>query len=94
MEIKVLEFHSMPSNESRIKAFVDVQVGEIIIREYRVLADWNGLKVVPPRTSWRGKDGTMKHKVIVSLPLDVREKVNSAILQRFKEEKRSAEGPT
>ena len=89
--IKVIAIHFMPNNGNRIKGFADVKIGDWVVREFRILADWDGMKVVPPRVSWRGTDGVIKFKTVVSLPQDIKERVNTLILEKFEEEREIAE---
>jgi DNA-binding cell septation regulator SpoVG len=90
--IEILALHPMPQNGSRIKGFIDIRLGDLIIREFRVLAEWNGsFKVVPPRISWKGTDGNMRFKTVISFPRDVKDRINALILSRFTAEEKDAE---
>ena len=59
-ELEIISLHFMPNNGGRIKGFADVRLGDLTIRDFRILAEWNGLKLVPPkgklaRYGWRNQ---------------------------------------
>lgn len=81
--IHVLELRLVHGNRS-LKAFADVQVGDWIIREWRVVKE-NGKRpmIAPPQTSWKGPDGQIQYKTIITLPDELKGQIDFAILKLF-----------
>ena len=82
-EIKILELRLLPGDKP-LRAFVDVQLGQWIIREWRVIKD-NGKRVwvAPPQLSWKGPDGRIQYKTIVTLPDELKGEIDRIILNRY-----------
>ena len=55
MEVEVVRLRRFDDEESKLKAFVDVAVGEFIVKGLRVLQGQKGLFLAMPRE--QGKDG-------------------------------------
>jgi DNA-binding cell septation regulator SpoVG len=87
MKISVLEMR-MVAGDKPLKAFVDIQVDDWIIRELRVIKEANKRTwVVSPQLSWKDPvTGSIKYKTILTLPGDVKGEVDRLILNRFAEE--------
>ena len=84
-EIKVVSFHLKPSNNSRLLGFADVQLDGLIIRDFRLLKNWDGIEIVYPRVTWRGLDEKIKYKTIITLPKDIEKQVFDCILGKYRE---------
>ncbi len=86
VEVKVLEMRPLNSGRS-LRAFVDIQVGGWIIREWRVVKE-NGKRprIVSPQISWKDLDGQIKYKTVVTLPDEVKGQIDFAILKAYTEE--------
>jgi len=86
MKVQVVELRLL-SGDKPLRAFADIQLGEILIREFRVIKE-NGkrLWVVSPQVSWKDQDGQIRYKTIVTLPDEVKGQVDLAILKVFTEE--------
>ena len=91
-KIRVIDLRFLSSNRP-LKAFADIQVGEWIIREWRVIKV-NGKRplIAPPQTSWKGPDGQIQYKTIVTLPDELKALVDFTILKRFMGELENREG--
>jgi hypothetical protein len=81
--VEVLEIRPC-FNDKPLKAFVDIRLGDWIIRDWRVIKQ-NGKapRVAPPQVSWRGQKGEIQYKTIVTLPDELRGQIDFAILDRF-----------
>jgi hypothetical protein len=82
-EIKIIELRPMPGDKP-LRAFVDIQIGAWTIREWRVIKD-NGKRpwVAPPQLSWKGPDGRIQYKTIVTLPDELKVEIDQVILNRY-----------
>lgn len=93
MNVQVLEMKLLQGDRV-LKAFADIQLGDIVIREFRVIKE-NGKRpwVVSPQISWKDPGGQIKYKTIITLPDEVKGQVDFAILKTYTEEmeKRDAE---
>ncbi len=85
-KVEVLELRLLPDTRS-LKCFADVKIGDWIVREWRVIQD-NGKRpfVAPPQVSWKGQDGQILYKTIITLPDELKGQIDFAILKRFTEE--------
>ena len=86
MNINILEFRFM-AGDKPLRAFVDLKIGDWIIREWRIIKE-NGKRsrVAPPQISWKGQDGQIQYKTVVTLPNELKGEIDLAILKRFNEE--------
>ena len=55
IELEVVRLHRFDDSESKLKAFVDISIGEFIVRGLRIVNGQNGLYVAMPQE--QGKDG-------------------------------------
>lgn len=55
VEVKVVRLHRFDSEDSKLKAFVDVAVGDFVIKGFRILEGQKGLFLAMPQE--QGKDG-------------------------------------
>lgn len=84
--IKVLELRFMNSDKP-LRAFADVQIGDWIIREWRVIKETGKRAwIAPPQLSWKAPDGRIQYKTIVTLPDELKGEIDQIILNRFTEE--------
>jgi DNA-binding cell septation regulator SpoVG len=83
MEISVIELRRLDGDKP-LKAFVDLQMGDMIIREWRVIKN-NGQRfwIAPPQLSWKGPDGRIQYKTIVTLPDELKGQVDFEVLKAF-----------
>ena len=89
-EIKVIEVKAM-NNDRPLKAFASVQVGDWIIYEWRIVQQpgqraW----VSVPQVSWKDQDGKVKYKALLSIPGELRQRIEVAILSAWEREKENA----
>lgn len=86
MEIKVNEIRLLNGGKP-LKAFVDVQLGNVVIRDFRVIKE-NGkrLYVKVPFSTYKDQTGQLKFRPIVVLPDEVRGEIDLAILNAYQGE--------
>jgi len=87
MKIEVIEIR--PLNDGRpLKAFADVQVGDWVIHDFRIIKqDGQRAFVSPPQVSW--KDPTtreIKYKGILTIPPEQKQRIDLEILSAFQKE--------
>jgi len=86
-EVKVLEIRFVGDGRS-LRAFVDIQFGELIIREFRIThKPGQKMAVSPPITTWKDPaTGQIKYKGIVTFPPEKKQAIDLAILHAYREE--------
>ena len=86
MTIEVIEIRLL-NGDRPLKAFADVKMGNIIIREFRIIKE-NGKRpwVATPQISWKDTDGKIKYKTVITLPDELKGELDRIILNRFTEE--------
>ncbi len=86
MQIKIIEIRFMDGDKP-LRAFADVQLNGMIIREFRVIKE-NGKRpwIACPQISWKDPNGQIRYKTVVTLPDDLKGEIDFIILKRFTEE--------
>ena len=87
MEIRVIEIRMLPDDKP-LKAFVDLLIGDMVIREWRVVKN-NGQRhwIAPPQLSWKDPvDGSIKYKTVVTFPDELKGQVDFAVLTVYARE--------
>jgi DNA-binding cell septation regulator SpoVG len=93
IQVTVERIRLLP-NGKPLKGFADVQIGEILVRDFRIIQD-SGQRayVASPQISWRDPaDGTIRFKTIIKLlSNEMKGAIEVAILSEFQRarEKRS-----
>lgn len=91
VEIKVIEIRFL-NGDKPLKAFVDVQVGNWLIYDWRITKqDGQRAWVSIPQTSWKDKDGKVRYRALLSIPGELKQRIEVAILSAWEKEKRSEE---
>lgn len=55
IDLKVVRLHRFDNEDSKLKAFVDVSIGDFIVKGFRILSGSKGLFLAMPQE--QGKDG-------------------------------------
>ena len=87
MNIRVIEIR--PLNDGRpLRAFADVQWGDWIIHDFRVIRqDGQKAFVSPPQVSWKDPaTGEIKYKGILTIPPEQKQRIEVEILSAFQKE--------
>ena len=84
MEVKVLEIRVLPPGTKSMRAFADVQLGDLRLKDFRVIQE-NGGKpyVMAPFITYKDKTGQLKFRQIIDLPAEARGQIDVAILNAF-----------
>lgn len=85
-EVKVIDIR--PLNNGRpLKAFVDVQVGDWIIYDWRIIKK-DGLRawVSVPMASWKDLDHKVRYRALLSIPDELKQRIEVAILSAWEKE--------
>lgn len=92
-EVKVIEIR--PLGDGRpLKAFADVQVGDWVIYDWRITKqEGQRASVSVPQTSWRDKDGKVRYRALLSIPGELKQRIEVAILSAWEKEERSENNP-
>jgi len=94
-EIKILELRLM-SGDKPLRAFADIQVGDWIVRDFRIIKK-NGSRafVSPPQVSWKNPEtGEIKYKGILTIPPEQKQRIDIEILGAFQREVEKERGQT
>jgi DNA-binding cell septation regulator SpoVG len=93
MEIKVVDIRFHPFNGKLTRAFADIQLGNIIIRDFRVMKEEGRQPYVKvPFSTYKGQTGQLKFRPTVILPDKMRNEVDLAILNAYQREKEKRDG--
>ena len=85
-EVKVIDIHPL-SDGRPFKAFVDIQVGDWIIYDWRITKqDGQRAWVSVPQTSWKDKDGKVRYRALLSIPGELKQRIEVAILSAWEKE--------
>jgi len=93
MEIKIIQIRLLNDGRS-LKAFVDVQIGDWIIHDFRVIKqDSQRAFVSPPQVSWKDPEtGQIKFKGILTIPSEQKQRIDVEILSAFQKEMEKVNG--
>ena len=92
LEIEIVDLRLTKSRKS-LKAFVDVRLGSITVRDFRVVKeDGKSPYVKVPFSTYKDQEGQLKFRPIVILPEEVRGEVDLAILNAYRREKEQGDG--
>ena len=87
MGVKVVGIRILPPGKS-LRAFVDITLDEILIRDFRVVQeDGKRLHVKTPFSTYRDSTGQLRFRPIVILPDEVKGEVDLAVLNAYRGEK-------
>jgi len=88
MQIEILEIRLIESDKP-FKAFVDVRLNDWIIHDWRIIKQYPDQRafVSVPQTSWRDKDGKVRYRALLSIPGELKQRIEVAILSAWEKEK-------
>lgn len=85
--IKVIEFRFI-NNGSPLKAFASVQIDDWIVHDWRIIQkEGQRAWVTVPQMSWRDTDGKVRYKSLISIPGDLKQRIETKILSAWEEGK-------
>ena len=82
MNISILETRLL-SGHRTTRAFCDLRIGDITIRDFRVCQTNGKPSIRNPFTSYKDFDGNLKFRQIVDLPPNVKAEVDALILSEY-----------
>ncbi len=86
MEIKVLAMR-MLSGDKPLKAFCDVKVGDWTVYEWRVVkSEGQRAWVSVPQASWKDRDGKVQYRALLSIPGELKQRIDLQILSAWEKE--------
>jgi len=84
--VKVLEIRILKDGRP-LKAYVSVQVGDWIIHDWRIVQQQGQRAwVTVPQTSWKDADGKVKYRALLSIPGELKQRIEVAILSAWEKE--------
>ena len=87
-DIQVVEIRLLPPGRD-LKAFASVRVGEWTFHDFRITQEsGHRAAVLMPQVSWRDKGGVLRFRSLLSIPGDLRQRIETAILSAWEEKKR------
>ncbi len=82
-EIEVQELRVLPSGRD-LKAFASVRIGDWVIHEWRITQhEGERVQVFYPLVSWKSPDGKVRYRALVSIPAELKQRIDVAILSRW-----------
>ena len=91
-EVRVIAIRPL-SDGRPLKAFVDIQLGDVVIRDFWVVKeDGKRLYVKAPFSTYKDQVGQLKFRPIVVLPDEVRGEIDLAILNAYQREMEKKNG--
>lgn len=83
MEITIIELRPCVK-DGNLKAFVDVKINEILIKDFRIIQQKDQKAWVSvPQGSWRDSSGGLSYKNLIELPKELKARVEEAVLEHY-----------
>lgn len=79
---EVVQLRRFENDESKLKAFVDIAIGEFVVRGFRIVEGEEGLFVGMPQD--RGKDGRWYERFSPKTP-EARQALTEAVLAAYQD---------
>jgi DNA-binding cell septation regulator SpoVG len=92
MDIEVLEMRVL-DNGKPLKAFADIKIDRLTIRDFRIIKEPKcRAYVTAPQISWRNTNGKVNFKTIITMPDELKWKLESVILAEYQRAKEKENG--
>lgn len=94
MDIKIIEIRIQENDNKALRAFCDIELNGIIVRDLRVIKDpgkrdW----IASPQASWKDKTtGTIKYKTLITFPDEMKGELDLLILSAYHREMEKRNG--
>lgn len=87
MKIEIHEIRLL-NGDRPLKAFADIQVGDWVINDFRIVQQNNQRAFVsPPQVSWKDpKSGQIKYKGVLTIPAEQKQRIDTEILYAYQRE--------
>jgi hypothetical protein len=85
--VRVIELRLLPWDKP-LRAFVDIQVGDWIVRDWRIVKkNRSRATVLPPQVSWKDPEtGEIKFKGVLTIPSEEKQMIDAAVLSAYSRE--------
>jgi len=94
MNLEIIELRPIFSN-GPLRAFVTVRVGDWTIHEWRIIQkDGQRAWISVPQVSWKDKTGAVKYRALLSIPGELKQRIEVAILSAWEKEQQNGKKPT
>lgn len=89
MEVKVLDIRLMPMGRP-VRAYVDIKLDNWILYDWRIIKrDGERAFVSVPQTSWKDQNGKVKYRALLSIPGELKQRIEIAILLAWEMEQKN-----
>lgn len=88
MDIEVIGLKVIDGSSRSLKAIADVRVGDWLIYNWKIIQQ-NGCRaqVEIPQVSWRDSSGQLRYRKLLSIPGELRQRIEVAILSAWEKGK-------
>lgn len=94
MNIEVVNLKLINGSSRSLKAIVDVSIGNWTIFNWRIVQqDGNRAQVFVPQVAWRDSSGQIRYRALLSLPGELRQRIEFAILSAWEKEHQNERSP-
>lgn len=77
----------LQNNGRPVKAYVDVEVGDWTINNWKIVKQNNQRAWVSvPQTSWKDQEGRVRYRALLSIPDELKQRIEVAILSAWEKE--------
>jgi hypothetical protein len=88
MDIEVIELKLILGSSRSLKAVADVRVGDWEIHNWKVVQqNDHRAQVEMPQVAWRDSSGQLRFRKLLSIPGELRQRIEVAILSAWEKEK-------
>lgn len=86
IEICVLDI-KLTKGDRPLKAYVDIQIDDWIIRDFRIVKQ-NGQRawVSPPQITWQDQTGQTHYRSVLDVPPELKQRIDVAVLAAWEKE--------
>ncbi len=90
MDFEVVELKLIRGSSRSLKVVADVRVGDWQIHNWKVVQpDGNRAQVEVPQVCWRDSSGQLRYRKLLSIPGELRQRIEVAILSAWEREKQN-----
>jgi DNA-binding cell septation regulator SpoVG len=86
MKIEIVSLRLIGEGRT-LRGFADVKIGDILIRDFRIMQNGGRAYVRAPFSTYKNNVGEIQFRQIIDLPDEVRGQVDTLILSTFYREK-------
>jgi hypothetical protein len=93
VDIEVIEIKLLGSNCSPLKAIASVRIREIVTHDWRIVKKGDEpAQVQVPQAAWRGYDGIIRYRYLLSIPKELKKQIDAVVLQSWEKETLNEKG--